>query len=78
MPDSRLQVGLHLAYSSMLQLSPTEVLIVWERGPLGGNCKGYPAPHCFVPSGEYQTLRARTVTLSAPLTKAASTAGSAV
>eukprot|EP01052_Picozoa_sp_SAG31_P011498 SAG31_NODE_652_length_13181_cov_14.268155_7_plen_478_part_00 len=54
-------IALHQAYSTMLQLSPTEVLIVWERGPIGGHCAGY--PHCFPPAGEYQTLRARVVSL---------------
>ena len=58
-PDAT--ITLHLAYSTMVQLSPTEVLVVWERGPLGGDCSGY--PNCFRPSGEYQTLRARIVSL---------------
>ena len=51
---------LHLAYSCLLQLRPSDALIVWERGPMGGNCKAIPTvPHCFKPSGEYQTLRVR-------------------
>jgi len=58
-PDA--SITLHQAYSTMLQLSETEVLVVWERGPLGMNCKGYPAPRCFPPAGEYQTLRGRIV-----------------
>eukprot|EP01047_Picozoa_sp_COSAG01_P043652 COSAG01_NODE_3892_length_5578_cov_5.863296_5_plen_164_part_00 len=61
-PDA--DIALHQAYSTMLQLSPNEILIVWERGPMGGSCKGYPdTQHCFQPAGEYQTLRARVVTL---------------
>ena len=68
-PDA--DIALHLACSSLLQRSPTDALIVWERGPLGGQCKGYPAPRCFVPSGEHQTLRARIVRL--PATPAAAT-----
>ena len=53
---------LHLAYSCLLQLSQTDALVVWERGPMGGNCKATPTvPHCFQPSGEYQTLRARRI-----------------
>jgi hypothetical protein len=67
-PDAT--TALHQAYSDMLQLSETEVLVVWERGPLGGNCKGYPAPHCFQPAGEYQTLRGRIVSFPpAPIGK---------
>eukprot|EP00729_Bicosta_minor_P017666 gene17666-32989_t len=58
-PDA--SIALHLAYSCMVQLNPNQVLVVWERGPMHGSCKGY--PNCFPPSGEYQTLRARIVTL---------------
>jgi hypothetical protein len=57
-PDA--DILLHLAYSCLLQLNQTDALVAWERGPMRGNCKGTPTvPHCFQPSGEYQTLRVR-------------------
>ena len=56
-------VTLHTAYSALLQLSPSTALIVYERGPMGSKCT--PAyPHCYAPAGEYQTLRAREISLA--------------
>ena len=59
-PDAT--IGLHTAYSTMVQVSPTEILVVWERGPGSGACpRDNSYPHCYHPAGEYQTLRGRIV-----------------
>ena len=56
------KIALHTAYSSLVQVSATEALVVWERGPMASRC--FPQyPNCSHLAGEYQTLRARRFTL---------------
>ena len=56
--SSVLKIALHTAYSSLVQVSATEALVVWERGPMASRC--FPQyPNCSHLAGEYQTLRAR-------------------
>jgi hypothetical protein len=62
-PDGN--ITLHTAYSSLLQLTPTRVLVVWERGPMHACTPNY--PDCSHVAGEYQTLRAREIVL--PMSK---------
>ena len=41
----RRYITLHTAYSALVQLSATEALLVWERGPMASRC--FPAyPNC--------------------------------
>ena len=41
----RRYITLHTAYSALVQLSATEALLVWERGPMASRC--FPVyPNC--------------------------------